>query len=233
MTLLLGPSTQSIVDAATAKDRRIPAIRLNEGNLVQLGYGARARRIWTAETDVTSAIGADIARDKDLTNRLLADCGLPVPPGVRVEGPEAAWAAAQAIGLPVVLKPVDGNHGRGVSVDLCHQPRRGGRLRRSPASEGSGVICERFVRGVEHRLLVVGGRMLAAARGEEAWVTGDGGPRVARAHRCPDQQRPPPRPDRGLSAEHDPHRGRTPPWPWNWSVRASVGTAVPAAGGGS
>jgi cyanophycin synthetase len=171
--LLLGPSTQNIFDAATAKDRRVPAIRLNEGNLVQLGYGARARRIWTAETDATSAIGADIARDKDLTKRLLADCGLPVPQGVRVDSPEAAWTAAQTIGLPVVLKPLDGNHGRGVSVDLSTSADVKAAYGVAER-EGTGVICERFVRGVEHRLLVVGGQMLAAARGEEAWVTGDG-----------------------------------------------------------
>lgn len=176
--LLLGPSTQNIFDAATAKDRRVPAIRLNEGNLVQLGYGARGRRIWTAETDATSAIGADIARDKDLTKRLLADCGLPVPQGVRVDSPATAWTAAQAIGLPVVLKPLDGNHGRGVSVDLSTSSDVEAAYVVAER-EGSGVICERFVRGVEHRLLVVGGKMLAAARGEEAWVTGDGQATVA------------------------------------------------------
>jgi cyanophycin synthetase len=175
---LLGPSTQNIFDAATAKDRRVPAIRLNEGNLVQLGYGARGRRIWTAETDATSAIGADIARDKDLTKRLLADCGLPVPQGVRVDSPAAAWTAAQAIGLPVVLKPLDGNHGRGVSVDLSTSADVEAAYAVADR-EGSGVICERFVRGVEHRLLVVGGKMLAAARGEEAWVTGHGQASVA------------------------------------------------------
>ncbi|MGH8033727.1 MAG: cyanophycin synthetase family protein, partial [Lysobacterales bacterium] len=112
----LGPSTACIVAAAT--ERRIPHIRLNDGNLVQLGYGASQRRIWTAETDLTSAIAEGIAHDKDLTKSLLATCGVPVPEGEIVSSAEAAWEAAEDIGLPVVVKPSDGNHGRGVSLDL-------------------------------------------------------------------------------------------------------------------
>jgi len=108
----LGPSTGHIVEAAT--ERRIPSIRLTEGNLVQLGHGAAQRRIWTAETDRTSAIGESIASDKDLTKTLLASCGVPVPEGTVVRSAEAAWEEAQDVGLPVVVKPVDGNHGRGV-----------------------------------------------------------------------------------------------------------------------
>ncbi|MHB1293292.1 MAG: cyanophycin synthetase family protein, partial [Sulfuricella sp.] len=115
-TLCLGPSTACIVDAAS--DRRIPAIRLTEGNLVQLGYGARSRRIWTAETDQTSAIAESISSDKDLTKNLLRACGVPVPEGRLVAGPEDAWEAAEEIGVPVVVKPRDGNHGRGVSTEL-------------------------------------------------------------------------------------------------------------------
>ena len=96
----LGPSTAAIVAAAT--DRRIPHIRLNDGNLVQLGHGQRQRRIWTAETDMTSAIAEGIAGDKDLTKSLLKSCGVPVPEGQIVNSPEEAWEAAQDIGLPVV-----------------------------------------------------------------------------------------------------------------------------------
>eukprot|EP01036_Dinobryon_divergens_P045360 gene45360-60593_t len=92
----LGPSTACIVAAAT--DRRIPHIRLNEGNLVQLGYGARQRRIWTAETDLTCAIAEGIAQDKDLTKSLLKSCGVPVPEGEVADSPAAAWAAAEDIG---------------------------------------------------------------------------------------------------------------------------------------
>jgi cyanophycin synthetase len=172
-SLCLGPSTANIVDAAT--DRKIPSIRLTDGNLVQLGHGAAQRRIWTAETEQTSAIAEGIASDKDLTKSLLASCGVPVPEGELVTSAEAAWAAAQDIGVPVVLKPYDGNHGRGVSLNLMTEAdvvaayelaaRKG---------DSKSVIVERFIPGDEHRLLVVGKRLIAAAAGESLWVTGDG-----------------------------------------------------------
>ncbi len=167
----LGPSTACIVDAAVA--RGIPATRMNEGNLVQLGHGANQRRIWTAETDRTSAIAESISRDKDLSKRLLASCGVPVPEGELVEDVEQAWDVARSIGLPVVVKPVDGNHGRGVFTCLDRREEIESAWRIA-AEEGSGVIIERFVPGNEHRLLVVGNRVVAAARGEPASVIGDG-----------------------------------------------------------
>jgi cyanophycin synthetase len=170
-THCLGPSTACIVDAAT--ERRIPSVRLTDGNLVQLGYGARQRRIWTAETDSTSAIGESISRDKDLTKRLLHSCGVPIPEGRLVASEDDAWEAAEDIGLPVVVKPVDANHGRGVSTELVSREEIEVAFRLA-AEHGTGVIVERFVRGNEHRLLVVGGRLVAAAKGETAWVTGDG-----------------------------------------------------------
>ncbi len=171
---LLGPSTGCIVEAATSKARRIPAIRmLANGNLVQLGYGARSRRIWTAETDRTSAIAETISRDKDLTKTLLQACGVPVPEGRLVDGPADAWEAANDIGLPVVVKPYDGNHGRGVFTNLMTRDEVEAAYA-AAIEEGSGVIVERFVRGSEHRLLVVGGKLIAAARGETAAVIGDG-----------------------------------------------------------
>jgi cyanophycin synthetase len=170
-SLCLGPSTACIVDAAT--DRRIPAIRLTEGNLVQLGYGIQSRRIWTAETDQTSAIAESISSDKDLTKSLLQACGVPVPEGRIVDSPEDAWEAAGEIGVPVVVKPSDGNHGRGVSTELMTREEVEAAYQLA-LNEGSAVIVERFVRGNEHRLLVVGGRLAAAARGESASVVGDG-----------------------------------------------------------
>lgn len=170
-SLCLGPSTACIVDAAS--DRRIPAIRLTEGNLVQLGYGARSRRIWTAETDQTSAIAESISSDKDLTKNLLQACGVPVPEGRIVDSPEDAWEAAEEIGVPVVVKPRDGNHGRGVSTELMTREEVEAAYKLA-LDEGSAVLVERFVRGNEHRLLVVGGRLAAAARGESASVMGDG-----------------------------------------------------------
>lgn len=170
-SLCLGPSTATIVAAAQA--RRIPAIRLSSGNLVQLGYGKRQRRIWTAETDRTSAIAEGISRDKDLTKSLLAACGVPVPAGRMAASAADAWEAAREVGLPVVVKPQDGNHGRGVFLGLSTQEEVEAAFAVA-AGEGSGVLVERFVRGDEHRLLVVGGRLVAAARGEAAWITGDG-----------------------------------------------------------
>jgi cyanophycin synthetase len=167
----LGPSTACIVNAAS--DRKIPSIRLNEGNLVQLGYGARQHRIWTAETDQTSAISESISSDKDLTKTLLQACGVPVPEGRLVDNPEDAWEAAEEIGVPVVVKPRDGNHGRGVTTELMTREDVASAYKLA-LDEGSGVIVERFVRGNEHRLLVVGGKVVAAARGESASVVGDG-----------------------------------------------------------
>jgi len=171
-SLCLGPSTASIVDAAD--DRDIPAIRLlDDGNLVQIGYGAAMRRIWTAETDRTSAIAEGISRDKDLTKSLLQSCGVPVPEGREVDSPDDAWSAAEDIGLPVVVKPVDGNHGRGVFIDLKSREE----VEKAYAvavDEGSGVLVERSIPGTEHRLLVIGGKLVAANRGDMIKVMGDG-----------------------------------------------------------
>jgi cyanophycin synthetase len=173
--LLLGPSTRAIVDAAEDKSRCIPAIRLNDGNLVQLGYGANSRRVWTAETDATSAIAESISKDKALTNALLRNCGVPVPASAVVSEQAAAWATAEDIGLPVTVKPVDGNHGRGVSLNLTQRDEIEAAFQLAwDASRNGDVLIEQFIPGVEHRLLVVGGKLVAAARGEEAWVTGDG-----------------------------------------------------------
>jgi cyanophycin synthetase len=167
----LGPSTACIVDAAD--DRDIPAIRLNTGNLLQLGYGINQRRIWTAETDCTGAIAETISRDKDLTKSLLQACGVPVPVGQAVASASEAWKVAQELGVPVVVKPSDGNHGRGVFTNLSTQ-QEVEQAYSVAVQEGSGVLVERFILGHEHRLLVVGGKLIAAAKGEYAQVTGDG-----------------------------------------------------------
>jgi cyanophycin synthetase len=169
--LLLGPSTACIVNAA--EERGIPSIRLSEGNLVQLGYGAKQRRIWTAETDQTSAIAETISRDKDLTKSLLRSAGVPTPEGRTVTSADDAWEAAQDIGLPVVVKPIDGNHGRGVFINLYTQQEVEAAYAVA-IDEGSEVLVERHIIGDEHRLLVVGNKVVAAAKGETVWVTGDG-----------------------------------------------------------
>lgn len=169
--LCLGPSTASMVLAAD--ERTIPAIRLSEGNLVQFGYGAKQRRIWTAETDQTSAIAETISRDKGLTKELLQTCGVPIPSGRAVDSAADAWEAAQDLGLPVVVKPVDGNHGRGVFINLETRAEIEAAFGVA-VDEGSGVLVERFIRGNEHRLLIVGGKLAAAAKGQTASVVGDG-----------------------------------------------------------
>ncbi len=167
----LGPSTTAIVKAAEARD--IPTRRLNMGSLVQLGHGIRQRRIWTAETDRTSAIAESIAQDKELTKTLLHAAGVPVPEGRIVTDPADAWDAATDIGIPVVVKPRDANHGRGVFTNLSTQDQVESAFNFA-SREGNGVIVEKFAQGNEHRLLVVGDRMIAAASGEACYVKGNG-----------------------------------------------------------
>jgi cyanophycin synthetase len=166
----LGPSTAAIV--AAARRRNIPARRLNDGNLVQLGHGSRQRRVWTAETDHTGAIAETVAQDKDLTRELLRGVGVPTPDGRPVRDADDAWQAAQEIGPPVVVKPRYGNHGRGVTTNLTTQ----GQVRAAYDAAGAvgEVVVERYVAGDDYRLLVVGGRLIAAALREPPRVVGDG-----------------------------------------------------------
>jgi cyanophycin synthetase len=167
----LGPSTRAVV--AAAKEKNIPVRRLNVGSLVLLGQGVHARRMWTAESDRTSAIAETIASDKDLTKSLLRAAGIPVPEGRQVESAEDAWEETESLGSAVVVKPLDANHGRGVFTGLTEKAEV--ELAFAEAErEGNGVIVERFVSGSEHRLLVVGGKLVAAARGDYAYVVGDG-----------------------------------------------------------
>ncbi len=167
----LGPSTGSIVQAAIA--RGIPYRRLTSGSLVQLGWGSRQRRIQAAEIDRTSAIAESIAQDKQLTKALLRAAGIPVPVGRAVSSADDAWHAAQEIGFPVVVKPRDGNQGRGVAVNITTEEQ----LRRAYASareESRHVLVERFMPGYDFRVLVVGQQVVAAARRDPPMVQGDG-----------------------------------------------------------
>jgi cyanophycin synthetase len=169
--LCLGPSTAAIVDAAA--ERGIPAIRLNDGNLVQLGQGAHQRRIWTAETDRTSAIAEGIAGDKHLTKELLGTCGVPIPRGTEVSSAEEAWDFISDLGAPGVVKPVDGNHARGVSLNLSTKEEVF-EAYKIAEDEGSGVLAEAMIAGSEHRILIVGGKLAAATRGQITTIRGDG-----------------------------------------------------------
>jgi cyanophycin synthetase len=167
----LGPSTGSIVRAAEA--RGIPARRMTGGSLVQFGFGSRRRRIWAAETDRTSAIGESIAQDKDLTKSLLSAIGVPVPEGRVCTTAEQAWEAAQAIGLPVAVKPRKGNQGKGVSTALDSREAVITAHEIAVAYDGETIV-ERHLYGSDHRLLVIGDRLIAAARREPPSITGNG-----------------------------------------------------------
>jgi len=172
----LGPSTGAI--AAAARKRGIPVRRMNADSLLQLGLGVRQTRVNTAETSRTGAIAESIAQDKELTRALLQQVGVPVPEGRPVEDEDDAWAAAMEIGGPVVVKPRFGNHGRGVTTNL--QTREQVVEAFTLASElTSSTVVERFAPGSDFRLLVVGGRLVAAARRDPAQVVGDGTRTVA------------------------------------------------------
>jgi cyanophycin synthetase len=167
----LGPSTASIVQAAVA--RGIPYRRLTEGSLVQFGWGSKQRRIQAAEMDVTSAIAESIAQDKELTKELLLAAGVPVPRGRPVTDFDDARRAAAEIGWPVVVKPRDGNQGKGVTVNIVSDEHL--RIAYDAARVISDeVLVERFIPGYDFRLLVVGDRLVAAARRDPPHVIGDG-----------------------------------------------------------
>lgn len=172
----LGPSTRAIVMAARQRD--VPVRRLNQGSLIQLGQGLHQHRICAGETDRTGAIAETIACDKELTKQLLRAVGLPVPEGRLVTDGADAWQAAQDMAVPVVVKPLNGNHGRGVFIGLTKREAIVAAYEVA-RDEGDGVIVERTIPGAEHRLLVVGRRLAAATRGDPVYVVGDGQQTVA------------------------------------------------------
>ena len=166
----LGPSTGAIVDAAVA--RNIPYRRLTRGSLVQFGWGVKQRRIQAAEIDSTSGVAESIAQDKELTKQLLNAAGVPVPLGRPVTDAEDGWAAAQEIGLPVVVKPQDGNQGKGVTVNISTREQLV--AAHDAAAQYGEVMVEKFLPGFDFRLLVVGDKLVAAARRDPPQVIGDG-----------------------------------------------------------
>jgi cyanophycin synthetase len=168
-----GPSTGAILEEAVARD--IPFIRLNSASLVQLGQGVHAQRIRATMTSKTGALAVDIAGDKDMTTRLLASAGLPVPKQEMVRSADAAVTAARRIGYPVVVKPLDGNHGRGVCLNLGSEGEvRAAFVTAEAESRHGQVIVESMVTGRDYRCLIVGGRMQAIAERVPAHVVGDG-----------------------------------------------------------
>ncbi len=167
----LGPSTASLVEAAEA--RGIPWLRLNEHSLIQLGHGCYQTRIQATVTGETRHIAVELASDKEETNRILGDLGLPVPRQQLVYSVRRALRAAERIGYPVVVKPFNANHGRGVSINLCDEDAV--ETAYDKAREHSrGVIVESFITGLDHRLLVVNGKLVAASKRVPGHVIGDG-----------------------------------------------------------
>ncbi|HET9211389.1 MAG TPA: cyanophycin synthetase [Thermoanaerobaculia bacterium] len=171
-----GPSTASLVRAAEERD--MPWIRLNERSLVQLGHGKYQRRIQATVTSETRHTAVEIASDKRLTNQILSDLGLPVPRQMRVRGPNDAVEAAEKIGYPVVVKPLDGNHGKGVSIDLT-TPEQVRTAFEQAYEYSSVVIVETFQEGNDYRILVVDGKVVAAAQRVPGHVVGDGARTIA------------------------------------------------------
>ena len=172
----LGPSAMALVKAA--EERGIPWMRLNDDSLIQLGHGKYQKRIEAALTSQTSNIAVEIAKDKEFCTQLLYDLGLPTPAQRYARDPDAAARAAERIGFPVVVKPVDGNHGRGVSINLTTEDDVRAAFDKA-AEQGSGVVVESMIPGSDHRLLVVGGELIAAAKRVPARVVGDGRRTVA------------------------------------------------------
>ena len=167
----LGPSTASLVRAA--EERGIPWLRMNDQSLIQLGYGKWQQRIQATVTSRTSYIAVELAGDKEETNKILAARGLPVPRQELVRSADRAVSAAKRLGYPVVTKPYNGNHGRGISIHLTNEEEV--RLGFTAAAEhSSSVIVETYLAGDDHRLLVVNGELIAATRRTPGHVAGDG-----------------------------------------------------------
>ncbi|MFN7847343.1 MAG: cyanophycin synthetase [Bacteroidota bacterium] len=167
----LGPSTGSIVDEA--KSRGIPWIRLNRHSLVQLGYGVNQKRIQATVSSTTSNIAVEIACDKEETKNLLEAASIPIPRGTIIYDEEDMDAAIKRIGYPIVMKPVNGNHGRGATINIQNREQAVEALA-AAKKISRGVICEKFITGFDFRLLVINYKLVAAAKRTPACVVGDG-----------------------------------------------------------
>jgi len=169
----LGPSTGSIVEEA--ESRGIPWIRLNKYSLCQLGYGANQKRIQATVTSETSSIGVELACDKEDTKYLLEQAEVEVPKGDIIRRERSLEEACRYVGFPLVIKPVDGNHGRGITVDIQNYEEALEAFRHAKESSRSGaIIVEKFIKGDDYRLLVINNKLVAAAKRTPAHVIGDG-----------------------------------------------------------
>lgn len=169
----LGPSTGSIVEEAAS--RGIPWIRLNKYSLCQLGYGANQKRIQATVTSETSSIGVELACDKEDTKFLLEQAEVEVPKGDIIRRESSLEEACRYVGFPLVIKPVDGNHGRGITVDIQNYEEALIAFRNAKESSKNGaIIVEKFITGRDYRLLVINNKLVAAALRTPAHVIGDG-----------------------------------------------------------
>ena len=166
-----GPSTASLVRAA--EERGIPWLRLNQYSLVQFGHGRFQQRIQATTTGRTSNIAVELASDKEETNGILRDLGLPVPQQILVRSEPDAVRAAERIGYPVVLKPLSGNHGRGVAINLRTADEVEVGFQKA-SEHGRTIVVESYIEGFDHRLLVINGELVAAAKRVPGHVVGDG-----------------------------------------------------------
>ncbi len=173
-----GPSTGSLVKAAEERD--IPWIRLNSNSLVQFGHGKYQQRIQATITSETRHIAVEISCDKEDTHNLLNDLGLPVPQQRMIYNPRAAVRAARRIGYPVVVKPLNANHGRGVSINLTEDNQVETAFAEAREHGTSrAVLVEKFITGFDHRMLVVNSELVAAAKRVPGHVIGDGEMNIA------------------------------------------------------
>lgn len=167
----LGPSTGSIVDEAIS--RKIPWIRLNKSSLVQLGYGKNQVRFRATMTERTNSIAVDIACNKEETKRLLQDAAIPVAKGVTISDPDGVKDAVRHVGFPLVFKPLDGNHGKGATINVQTLEEAVAAFEYAQRYSRR-VIIERFITGYDFRILVIDHKMVAAALRVPAHVTGNG-----------------------------------------------------------
>ncbi len=168
---MLGPTTTSIVKEALA--REIPYIRLNEHSYVQLGYGKNQRRIQASMTDNTSGIAVEIADEKERTKDILDEAGVPVPRGRGVKNLDDALDVAKDLGYPVAVKPNIGNHGRGISSRVEDSEDLKLAFKEAKRIDPT-VVIENYLNGSDHRLLVIDGELVAAARRDPPFITGNG-----------------------------------------------------------
>ncbi len=166
-----GPSTYSIV--AEAASRNIPYIQLKNTSIIQLGYGVNQRRIWATTTNLTSHAGVEVAGNKNRTKAMLNDAGVPVPRGSTVYTEAGLRDAIEELGFPIVTKPLDGNHGKGATIKIMNWKDAAAGLKAAQEYSRS-VIVEQFIEGFDFRLLVVNGKLIAAAKRTPAAVVGDG-----------------------------------------------------------